>query len=648
MVRDNLTKREREERRKQVVEVWERGFSTKEVSEIFNISTGSVRQWRREYKQNGMCALEAISYGGSHFETELTLSERTRIELEARRKEALRALNRELAPQKIGEVLDVTPDTVRYWRSTYVDEGIEGIEADADFGERNYLEHISADYLRDILNKVEGSKATQRVMLGLTYLAEDDVTKAELAERYGVTRNTVREWLLRLEKLGNEPLEKAIYDSSSGHSRALSQEELQKLKNILQKSPKEYDISAKYWSKERVSTVVTQELGVSISPTTATRYLDEISWSKTNTQDADAWREKSNKECLGKTDLESLQSKLSQIVDRPTQRIITAILYKTGLSVSAIADWFNKSEGAIYQWFDWFEDQPLDEAPYRDCWGKSSPKISEEQMLKLEELLIEGAEANGFTGQIWTGKRVANIIEKEFDETVSPHTARRYMKKIGWSRQKPQRRAIERNDTEIKKFINEEWKEIRDDAMQNGEMIVFIDETKFRLLPTFKKTWAPVGETPTVENSGLYEYVAVIGALTYIPETQDLDLHWSKQKYNFETNSVTDFFQEIQELSSNDAILILDNLSAHKSAEAELKEEAEESGITMEWFPEYASDINPVDNVWGHAKYNELSNYAPKDLDELESKVDETLSDIRTDNSVLRYCIKDTGLEIEA
>jgi transposase len=69
--------------------------------------------------------------------------------------------------------------------------------------------------------------------------------------------------------------------------------------------------------------------------------------------------------------------------------------------------------------------------------------------------------------------------------------------------------------------------------------------------------------------------------------------------------------------------------------------------IRAEYFPEYSSDLNPADRVWGLAK-NDLANCTAESLDELEEKVVSALKNIRSDKAKLRYCVKDAGLKIEA
>ena len=68
MVRDTLTLAEREERRKQAVEILERGFSKEEVSNIFNVSVYSIREWKKLYDENGMSGLEGPNRSREYLE----------------------------------------------------------------------------------------------------------------------------------------------------------------------------------------------------------------------------------------------------------------------------------------------------------------------------------------------------------------------------------------------------------------------------------------------------------------------------------------------------------------------------------------------------------------------------------------------------
>jgi transposase len=83
--------------------------------------------------------------------------------------------------------------------------------------------------------------------------------------------------------------------------------------------------------------------------------------------------------------------------------------------------------------------------------------------MKLPELLKRGAEAHGFGGELWTCKRVAIMIRREFG--VSYHRAHvsRLLKALSHSLHKPQRRANQRDVEAI-----ERWKEHRWPSLKKG------------------------------------------------------------------------------------------------------------------------------------------------------------------------------------
>lgn len=575
---------------------------------------------------------------------ERPLPERTREEFDARRKEALRALSCGISPKQVAEVFDVTTATLHRWKMIYNQEGIDSLKLKSSGRNSTFLKNISIDYLQNILSDVESKKAAQRIMVAIIYKQEEYTTQKDICEKFGFGERTVLTWLSRLDRLEEEPFEDVVYDSPTGEGpRKIPKEKIPQLEAIFQNNPEDYGFDGEYWTSTRAIEVIEENIGKSVSSSTASRYLNNaISNDTYNYSIVD--KGMTDMGSLKETSRESLLSKFKEIRDRPTERLMAGILYKQGFSAPKIADWFDRDSTTLYRWFDLFENNSLDDAIYDDNREGRSKKLPEEKFPELEKKLKKGAEEYGFTGQIWTGPRIAQVIEEEFGISVAAKTARRYVKQFGWSRQKPHQRFNQRDEEEIKQFRNKKWPNIRENAKKCGETIVFIDETKFRLLPTFKKTWAPEGETPAVETSGLFSFVAAIGAVTYTPVNKQFNFQWRTQRYGFENQSIHRFFDDIMNDISSNAVFLLDNWSPHKSA----LNEFEDTAINIEWFPEYASDINPVDSVWGQAKYQKLANYTPKNLDELEPKVNEVFRDIQSEKKTLRYCIKESGLEIEA
>jgi transposase len=89
------------------------------------------------------------------------------------------------------------------------------------------------------------------------------------------------------------------------------------------------------------------------------------------------------------------------------------------------------------------------------------PKLSAKQKKKLVRLLLKGAMANGFRTDLWTTPRIGQVIERAFGVRYHPDHIGRMMAQMGWSPQKPERRALERNDPEIERWKREEWPRIK-------------------------------------------------------------------------------------------------------------------------------------------------------------------------------------------
>jgi transposase len=90
------------------------------------------------------------------------------------------------------------------------------------------------------------------------------------------------------------------------------------------------------------------------------------------------------------------------------------------------------------------------------------PKLNREQLALVEVELAKGAEANGYPNDLWTLKRVAEVIERLTG--VSYHPARVwYILRQGlkWSWQRPARRATERNDAAIHHWVTQRWPQLK-------------------------------------------------------------------------------------------------------------------------------------------------------------------------------------------
>ena len=85
------------------------------------------------------------------------------------------------------------------------------------------------------------------------------------------------------------------------------------------------------------------------------------------------------------------------------------------------------------------------------------PKLGVLRRRRLEQLLLKGAQAAGYPTDLWTCPRVAQVVKGQFG--VSYHRAHvgRLLRSLGWSVQRPERRAVERDEEGIRRWVRVEW-----------------------------------------------------------------------------------------------------------------------------------------------------------------------------------------------
>ena len=109
-----------------------------------------------------------------------------------------------------------------------------------------------------------------------------------------------------------------------------------------------------------------------------------------------------------------------------------------------------------------------------------TPGLTDADLRRLEGLLAKGAKAHGWHNELWTAARVARLIEREFGIRYHPEHVRKILKRrLGWTSQKPRRKARERDDKEVARWVGDEFPRIVREAWRRSAYLVFLDESGF-------------------------------------------------------------------------------------------------------------------------------------------------------------------------
>jgi transposase len=142
------------------------------------------------------------------------------------------------------------------------------------------------------------------------------------------------------------------------------------------------------------------------------------------------------------------------------------------------------------------------------------PRIGREELRRLDRALRLGAIAHGFATEMWTLPRVARLIEDLTGVRYHPAHVWRILHGLNWTVQRPARRAKERNERQIQRWIREDWPRAKN-ARRQRAWLVFEDETGLTDRPPIRSTWAPRGQTPVVTHPYRWNKMSVAAALGY-------------------------------------------------------------------------------------------------------------------------------------
>ena len=88
-------------------------------------------------------------------------------------------------------------------------------------------------------------------------------------------------------------------------------------------------------------------------------------------------------------------------------------------------------------------------------------KLSARRRQRLIQDLLRGAMAHGYETDLWTTARIAKVIRTRFGVTYHRDHVGRLLQHLGWSHQKPERRALERNEVAIERWKRKDWPRIK-------------------------------------------------------------------------------------------------------------------------------------------------------------------------------------------
>lgn len=135
-------------------------------------------------------------------------------------------------------------------------------------------------------------------------------------------------------------------------------------------------------------------------------------------------------------------------------------LLRQGMAPVEVAEQLGVDRRSVRRWRAAFEAGGKKALAARPTPGRPC-KLSERERARLEQVLLKGARAAGYPTDLWTCPRVAAVIKKRFRVGYHVDHVGRLLRSMGWSPQKPVRRARERDEKAIRRWVKETWPRVK-------------------------------------------------------------------------------------------------------------------------------------------------------------------------------------------
>ena len=135
-------------------------------------------------------------------------------------------------------------------------------------------------------------------------------------------------------------------------------------------------------------------------------------------------------------------------------------LLKTGLSFNEAARRIPCAASSVMRWFNAWRRGGARALKVRSSPGRPV-KLQPAHRRRLVKVLLKGPLARGYRTNLWTTARIAEVIQQEFGVHYHRDHIGRLMHSFNWSHQKPETRAIERDEKAIARWKKEEWPRVK-------------------------------------------------------------------------------------------------------------------------------------------------------------------------------------------
>ena len=282
------------------------------------------------------------------------------------------------------------------------------------------------------------------------------------------------------------------------------------------------------------------------------------------------------------------------------KRRIAVAMREAGDTFSAIGAALGVHYMTVSMWWDRFQVGGLEALAVRT----RGPKPGVHRRLTArQEQAIQRAITDTTPDQLklpfalWTRIAIAQLVQQRFGITLPVRTMGHYLRRWGFTAQKPIKRAYEQRPEAIAAWLQTEYPRIKRRARAQGAEIHWGDETSLSTSDPRGRGFAPKGKTPVRTIRSARRSVSFLSTIS-----NSGTLRFMVLKTAIDAPTLIRFFRRLCRDAGRKVIVILDNLNVHKARTVRDWVAAHADDIEVCDLPSYSPELNPDEYLNGDLK----------------------------------------------
>lgn len=313
---------------------------------------------------------------------------------------------------------------------------------------------------------------------------------------------------------------------------------------------------------------------------------------------------------MKKRDARRLSQQVQSEVRQQSIRLITS-----GMTHQEAADALGVSRPNVTRWWSLYKAGGLKALKPRRRGRRlgQERRLSPEQETKVKRWIQDKTpDQLKMPFALWTRRAVSELIEERFRIQLPVRTMGGYLRRWGFTPQKPVKRAYEQQPEAIKRWLDQDYPAIAARARREKAHILWGDETGLTSEAQRQRGYAPRGQTPVVLHPGQRFSVSMISALT-----NRGSLRFMVYEKGLRVNTFIEFLRRLIHDAPAKVFLVVDNLQVHHARKVRDWVRKRSARIELFYLPSYSPEHNPDEYVHQDVKAVLRQQPAPRSKHEL-------------------------------